>query len=246
MTSLFSRMVDQPSAHAAVASPPGPGLPRRLSTEQILRAAEAVFAAHGYAGATMAAIAERAGLPKANLHYYFRSKEQLYRAVLEDILATWLADADHWIVPERDPAEALAGYIRVKMRLSRARADASRIFAGEMLGGAAHVRDFLSIELRAHVERLDDTFRHWIAAGRMRPLPGKHLMFCIWAMTQSYADFSVQMQAVLGRAGTLEEQDFEDATRMVLQLVLGAVAVDGGSAAGRRDTPPGHQGTARA
>jgi TetR/AcrR family transcriptional regulator len=210
---------------AAEGGQPAAGLPRRLSTAQILRAAEAVFARHGFAGATMMAIAERAGLPKANLHYYFRSKEQLYRAVLEDILSTWLADADEWITPGREPAEALEGYIRAKLVLSRTRADASRIFAGEMLAGAPHVRQFLGIELRAHVERLEAVFAGWIQAGRMRPVSGKHLMFCIWAMTQSYADFSVQMQGVLGRRDGLEPADYDEAARTVLQLVLGG-AVD--------------------
>ncbi len=78
----------------------------------------------------MAQLAAAAGLPKANLHYYFGTKEGLYRAVLEGILALWLDDAAEWIVPERHPADGLAGYVRAKMMHSRLRPDASRIFAG--------------------------------------------------------------------------------------------------------------------
>jgi TetR/AcrR family transcriptional regulator len=192
---------------------------------QILRAAEAVFARNGFGGATMSAIAEAAALPKANLHYYFGSKELLYRAVLEDILSTWLADADVWIVPGRTPHEGLGGYIRAKMAWTQSRSDASRLFAGEMLTGAPHIRHFLGFELRAHVERMARVFAHWVEQGLMQPVPAEHLLFCIWAMTQSYADFAPQMEAVLGRAHGLRPDDYAAACDMILRLVLQSCAI---------------------
>ena len=51
----------------------------------ILQAAEKVFAEAGFGGATMQLIADVAGLPKANLHYYFATKEELYRRVVQNI-----------------------------------------------------------------------------------------------------------------------------------------------------------------
>ena len=68
---------------------------RRLESEKlILAAAEKVFAEAGYGGATMQLIADLAGLPKANLHYYFPTKELLYRQVVEKIFNIWLKAAD--------------------------------------------------------------------------------------------------------------------------------------------------------
>ena len=64
---------------------------RQANELLILEAAEKVFARAGFGGATMAAIAEASSLPKANLHYYFGSKEVLYRSVLAQILSDWLA-----------------------------------------------------------------------------------------------------------------------------------------------------------
>ncbi|MGR3812872.1 MAG: TetR/AcrR family transcriptional regulator, partial [Cognatishimia activa] len=58
---------------------------RQESETLILAAAEKVFAEAGYGGATMQLIADLAGLPKANLHYYFPTKEALYRQVVENI-----------------------------------------------------------------------------------------------------------------------------------------------------------------
>src|ERR1700689_4791335 len=101
---------------------------RQTSVEHIVAAAEQVFSDHGFRGATMAQLAAAAGLPKANLHYYFGTKEGLYRAVLEGILALWLDDAATWLTPERQPAHGLAGYVRAKIAHSRLRPDASRIF----------------------------------------------------------------------------------------------------------------------
>ncbi len=201
----------------------GPGAPRRLSTTQILRAAESIFASNGFGGTSMAAIAEAADLPKANLHYYFGSKEALYRAVLEDILSTWLADSDIWITAERTAREGLEGYIRAKMQWTRSRADASRIFAGEMLAGGARIRHFLEGELRDYVSRIDAVFAIWIAKGSMRPVSAEHLLFCIWAMTQSYADFAPQMEAVIDRPHGLGAEDYALGCETILALVLGGI-----------------------
>ena len=51
----------------------------------ILEAAETIFAQHGFRGSTMQMIADQEELPKANGHYYFESKKELYRRVVEQI-----------------------------------------------------------------------------------------------------------------------------------------------------------------
>src|SRR6185369_6922491 len=76
----------------------------RASIEaRILSAAESVFAETGFSGATTAEIAKRAGVPKANLHYYFKTKKDLYRDVLQAILDLWLGTGD-LIKPDVEPA----------------------------------------------------------------------------------------------------------------------------------------------
>jgi TetR/AcrR family transcriptional regulator len=192
---------------------------RQASVDQILGAAEKVFAQHGFQGATMASLAAAAGLPKANLHYYFGTKERLYRAVLEGILALWLEDAAAWITPDRHPADGLAGYVRAKMEHSRLRPHASRIFAGELLRGAPHIMLYLGIELRRRVAELAQVIAGWSARGLMDPVNPVHLLFNIWAMTQTYADFDVQIRAVLGKV-SIDDAEFAVATETVVALVL--------------------------
>jgi len=199
---------------------------RQTSVEQILAAAEQVFSDHGFEGATMSQLAAAAGLPKANLHYYFGTKEKLYRAVLEGILALWLDDAGEWIVPQRHPAEGLAGYVRAKMAHSRQRPQASRIFASELLRGAPHIKMYLGIELRNRVAELASVIAGWSARGLMDPVHPTHLLFNIWAMTQTYADFDVQIRAVLGRV-SIVDAEFAVATETVVALVLKGCGVLG-------------------
>lgn len=208
---------------------------RQVSVEQILAAAEKVFAEHGFEGATMAQLAAAAGLPKANLHYYFGTKERLYRAVLEGILALWLEDAAAWITPDRHPAEGLAGYVRAKMAHSRTRPQASRIFAGELLRGAPRMMHYLGLELRHRVEQLTRVIAGWSAAGLMDAIHPVHLLFNIWAMTQTYADFDVQIRAVLGKV-VLDDAEFATATDTVVTLVLKGCGVGTPSPTRRRST----------
>jgi TetR/AcrR family transcriptional regulator len=166
----------------------------------------------------MAAIAEAARLPKANLHYYFGSKQALYRAVLARTLEDWLVPTDG-ITPKADPRVAIETYIRAKMALSVQRPHASRVFANELLHGAPVVKALLGTELRELVQLKAAVIQGWINAGRMAPVDPVHLFFTIWAATQTYADFGVQVSAVLGRA-ELGASDYARATEHVVSLLL--------------------------
>ena len=195
---------------------------RRARVAQILQAAEQVFAAKGFDGTTTADIAAMADMPKANVHYYFGTKEKIYRAVLDHILLLWLDEADHWIAPGRTPRAALAGYILAKLALARQKPLASRIYANELLRGAPHIAGYLHIALRNRVAGLSAVIEAWVAAGQIKPVAPAHLLFCIWAMTQTYADFAVQIGAVLGKP-VLDDEVFDDAVATVTNMVLGSL-----------------------
>ena len=75
-------------AHSNHAGKPASRI-RQKNEQAILQAAEDEFARHGYKGTSMNTIAASAGLPKANLHYYFTNKLGLYIAVLSNILELW-------------------------------------------------------------------------------------------------------------------------------------------------------------
>jgi TetR/AcrR family transcriptional regulator len=193
---------------------------RQSNEAKILRAAERIFARAGFAGARVAEIAALAGIPKANLHYYFRSKRDLYRAVLDNILRLWLAET-RLIDEGGDPRAAIEHYVRMKMRFSRLYPDASRVFATEIIAGAPELKDYLRADLRDLVDRKSAVLTRWIEAGRMAPVDPRQLFFAIWAITQTYADFDAQICAVLD-VESIGERDFEVATEQVVALILRA------------------------
>ena len=166
----------------------------------------------------MRAISLASGLPKPNLHYYFGNKQGLYRAVLERTLREWLEPADT-IVADAEPRAALERYIREKMRQSFTRPYASRVWANELLHGAPELRATLVRTLRPMMRRKAAVIDQWIVEGRMAPLDSMHLFFTIWAATQTYADFDVQICAVLG-CDALDPEARERATQHVVSLIL--------------------------
>jgi TetR/AcrR family transcriptional regulator len=206
----------RPAADAAARR--GTGRKRQRNESRILEAAERVFAERGFAAATTAAIALQAGLPKANLHYYFRTKRALYARLLDETLALWIDTADA-IRPEADPRQALSDYVAAKIEFSRRRPQASKVFANEILHGAPLVGERLRGDVKDWVEAKSAVIEGWIAAGRMAPVAPKHLFFVIWAATQTYADFDAQAAAILGRR-RLSAADFDAATKLITQMVL--------------------------
>ncbi len=74
---------------------------KNSNTEQnILEAAKVVFVAKGMDGARMQEIADKAGINKALLHYYFRSKDKLFEAVFVEILSKLIPDISELLLSE--------------------------------------------------------------------------------------------------------------------------------------------------
>jgi len=202
----------------------------------VLLEAVRLFAERGYEGTAIADVAQRAGLSKQNLMYYFPTKQALYTRVLDDVLDDWLArmaslaggegnaegNADG--ATASDPGDVLRAYVAAKLRFSREQPLASRVYALEVIGGAKiygdQIRRRVVPLLRADIA----VFERWIAQGRIAPVNATHLLFAVWAMTQSYADFAAQMQLVLDRP-QLGRDDFEQAERLITDMVLAAVGL---------------------
>jgi len=186
--------------------------------EVILDAALEVFSTHGYRGSTVDQIAEAAGLSKPNLLYYFKGKEDIHNTLLQRLLETWLAPLRE-LDDIGDPVSELRGYIRRKLEMARDYPRESRLFANEILQGAPRILPILQGELKNLVDEKVQVIRSWMRAGKIARTDPYHLIFAIWATTQHYADFDVQVRAVLGpdRGG---EGRYEDAARLLEQLFV--------------------------
>ncbi|MBC2884379.1 HTH-type transcriptional regulator RutR [Ochrobactrum sp. CM-21-5] len=193
------------------------GINRRL----ILDAALEVFSTYGFRGSTVDQIAEKAGMSKPNLLYYFPRKQNIYVTVLEDTLATWLEPLEH-IDPDGDPLEELRRYIALKLEMSAKKPEASRLFANEILHGAPAISEFLKGHLKELVDEKAAVIHRWIAEKRIAPVDPYHLIFTIWAVTQHYSDFAVQVSAILGKRAD-DPNFYEEATRSVSAIILDGI-----------------------
>jgi len=195
-----------------------PGKIREKNLEVILSAAEEEFALHGYRGASTQAIADRAGLPKANIHYYFKNKQSLYSAVLESIMGVWNEVLED-VSADDDPKEVLTNFIRKKMELAYAKPKASKLFAMEIIAGAPNLKEYIRTDMRQWVRNKTKVFEEWIADGKMAEVDPVHLIFLIWSSTQHYADFETQVLTLMNRA-EFEEADIDHITDFLTHMVL--------------------------
>lgn len=173
---------------------------QKRNREAILDAALGVFSSESFRGATLDQIAAEAGLSKPNLLYYFVSKEAIYTELLSELLDTWL-DPLRALDPEGDPVDEIVGYALRKLEMSRAYPRASRLFANEIVQGAPRILDQIGGPLRDLVNEKAFLIESWQQAGRIARVDARHLIFSIWATTQHYADFDVQVRGILRPLG---------------------------------------------
>ena len=191
---------------------------QREKQDIILEAALDVFSQHGFRGATIDQIAEAAGMSKPNLLYYFRRKDDIHKRLMIEMLDIWLAPLRE-LDSDGDAIAELRSYIRRKLEMSRDFPRESRLFANEMLQGAPRVLDVLESDLKQLVDEKAKVIEGWMEAGKIVRTDPYHLIFSIWATTQHYADFDVQVRAVLGR-GRGGEGRFEEAARFLENLYM--------------------------
>ena len=187
----------------------------------ILDAALDVFSTYGFRGSTIDQIAEKAGMSKPNLLYYFPRKEDIYVTVLEKTLEDWLRPFRD-IDPDGDPVEELSKYTVSKLQMSASQPASSRLFANEILHGAPAIQEFLKTHLKRLVDDKADVIRRWIEDGRLAPVDPYHLIFMIWATTQHYADFDVQVRSILPEE-TRRPDFFEQTAESVLAVLLNGI-----------------------
>lgn len=196
---------------------------REKNQQLILAAAEKIFAKFGYDGASMSMIAKEAGVAKANVHYYFNSKERLYETVLENIVSSWNLGLENVSV-EDDPAVILYKYIQYKVILSIEKPMQSRLFAIEMIRGAPFLQDYIRKNSRPWFREKYDLLQAWMDAGKMDQVDPNHLLFTIWSTTQYYADFQTEALLLLNKH-EYEENDVKAITQSIAQIILKGIGL---------------------
>lgn len=204
-----------------------PKLPTRRSRataakrHAIMAAALEFFSHYGIHGTSLEQVAERADVSKTNLLYYFPSKEALYVAVLREILDIWLAPLKA-LRADQDPLAAISEYIRLKLEVSRDHPQASRLFCLEMIQGAPLLKQELQGSLKTLVAEKSAIIERWVQARRIAPIAPLQLIFMLWATTQHYADFWVQVEAISGTS-LQDEHFFRQTVENVQRIILDGI-----------------------
>ena len=197
---------------------------RRKNVEKILLAAEKIFAEQGYAGTKMADIALHAELPRSNLHYYFTTKEDLYREVLVNLLGTWDLEGECFVQFD-DPRVVLTSYVMKKMTHSRLRPHGSKLWANEIMRGAPLFQDMLEEHMSKGAKFMEEKIRQWVEEKRINPVEPSALLYMIWASTQHYADFDYQVNVLNGHQ-PLSDQQFDQAVQTITTVILRGIGLE--------------------
>ncbi|MBU3071378.1 TetR/AcrR family transcriptional regulator [Aestuariicella sp. G3-2] len=195
---------------------------REANTRQIIAAAEALFAEKGFNGTSTQEIADKAGLPKANVHYYFKTKQDLYAVLLKDILDAWMQDARFFQISD-EPEEVLRQYIQAKMEHSFSRPKGSKVWAMEIIQGGPILGKEIKKALVTWDETVTQKIQSWIDRGKIYPVQPQSLLNMIWSSTQYYADYDYQVKALNGNkqlSAAQKKQAVEDVTRLILNGIL--------------------------
>ena len=160
---------------------------RRAAEERILDAAREVFLEKGKAGARMQEIAARAGINKALLHYYFRSKEELYRQVLTRELSSFFNELIESVRPAGDMETFIRAFIENYIDRLSGNPQVVRFLTWEIGTGGPVARNVIAVIIHGNEGNpiwpvFRDTFSRGIAAGAIRPVDPQHLIFSLIGM----------------------------------------------------------------
>lgn len=187
---------------------------QRKKTEQILASALEVFAQHGSSGASINLIAKNAGLTTPNLLYYFESKDAIRRELLSRTLQLWMAPLN-MLSPHGDPIDEIRQYIRRKLEISKNFPKESKFFANEVLSGLPQSHSEIFGPLKELYNAKIMVLEDWMRDGRINTTDPHHLLFSIWATTQHYADFDVQIEEI---APAKAQNRFAEAESFLLEM----------------------------
>ena len=191
---------------------------RQKNKAIIFNAAKKEFVTYGFKGASIKRIAERANIARANIHYYFKDKTDLYQRLLSSIIAVWNNDYDT-LTADKEPKQVLSDYIRAKVMHAKNDPDASRIFASELIHGAPVLNEYLHSDFKIWLQSKVNVIETWIKQGLIDDVNPHHLLFLIWSSTQHYADFNVQVVAALDKEA-MSDDDFDAVVSSLTKIIL--------------------------
>src|SRR5437660_9737528 len=172
------------------------------SRSAILRAAVQEFAEHGIAGARTDAIARAAHVNKALLYYYFKDKETLYGAVLDDAFSGLKRTVFQVLDSDLPPREKILAYAGAYFDFIASNQLYPRLMQREMMrareGQSPHIEKVIKNYIQPIFLRVSEVLREGIAKGEFRAVNPIHFVPSIVAMIVFYFSSAPMMQKIVG------------------------------------------------
>ena len=172
------------------------------SRAAILAAAAYEFAEHGIAGARTDAIAHEARVNKALLYYYFKDKETLYGAVLDDAFSGLKKTVFQVLDGDQPPREKILAYAGAYFDFIASNQLYPRLMQREMMrareGQSPHIEKVIKNYIQPIFLRVSEVLRQGIAERHFRPVNAAHFVQSIVAMIVFYFSSAPMMQKIVG------------------------------------------------
>jgi TetR/AcrR family transcriptional regulator len=188
------------------------------TVRRIVAAAGRLFAEQGLAGARTDEIARAARVNKALLYYYFGSKENLYRFVLESLFSQLLAAVEGAPTAGSLPHQQLLAYVNGYFDFISSHPNYPRLVQREVMDSGRHLTWIVDHYFRPLHRRLSGAIEAGIAAGEFRRVDAHHTVLTIVAMTVFYFAAAPVLSQIWGR-DALQPQAVAARRRAILDFL---------------------------
>jgi AcrR family transcriptional regulator len=193
---------------------------------KIAAAAEELFAALGYDGTAVRDIAKKAGVNGAMIHYYFGSKEGLYRAILEGAASKVRALLVEASGSRASTESRLAGFVDAYSAYILSQPNLARILYREMLTGAKHLMRIAEKYAVTNYTILRDTMREGIKRGELRAIDAELAPVSLMGMIVIFQFMRPIISVALGKTA-YDEKFVNRVAAHTIDLFLNGAAADG-------------------
>src|ERR1700732_754481 len=196
------------------------------SPAAILQASAQEFAQYGIAGARTEAIAREARVNKALLYYYFKDKETLYGAVLDNAFSGLKATVFRVLDSDLPPREKIMTYVGTYFDFIASNQVYPKLMQREMMrareGHSPHIEKLVKNYLQPIYVRVGELLRKGIAEGEFRKIDPAHFIPSMVAMIIFYFSSAPLMQKIV-RFNPLSPERIAERRAAVLDFISAAL-----------------------
>lgn len=204
--------------------------------EKILAAAKKVFQIKGLAGARMQEIADEAGINKALLHYYFRSKEKLFSKIFENTMEAFLPVLRDLLEVEGTLEEMIDEFADTYISMLQKNPHIPLFLLNELSQNPARILDmFDSSHIKVNFDKIHEKIDKLVKNGTARNVDARHLIISLLSM----CIFPFVAKPLVGFSFDMDDAAFdefiEERKKIVPELIKNGFFINHGSNKEKKD-----------